>query len=63
MHLIDTMVNWLSHIQIFGTSDVRVVSDSVVARVNQPVVRDSIAPQNDSIVCTFGWRTVVVNTR
>ena len=52
-----------NNIQIFGTSDVRVVSDSVVARVNQPVVRDSIAPQNDSIVCTFGWRTVVVNTR
>lgn len=52
-----------NNIQIFGTGDVRVVSDSVVARVNQPVVRDSIAPQNDSIVCTFGWRTVVVNTR
>ena len=52
-----------NHIQIFGTGDVRVVSDSVVARVNQPVVRDSIASQNDSIVCTFGWRTVVVNTR
>ena len=52
-----------NNIQIFGTSDVRVVSDSVVARVNQPVVRDSIASQNDSIVCTFGWRTVVVNTR
>lgn len=52
-----------NNIQIFGTSDVRVVSDSVVSRVNPPVVRDSIAPQNDSIVCTFGWRTVVVNTR
>lgn len=52
-----------NNIQIFGTSDVRGVSDSVVARVNQPVVRDSSAPQNDSIVCTFGWRTVVVNTR
>lgn len=52
-----------NNVQIFGTSDVRGVSDSVVARVNQPVVRDSSAPQNDSIVCTFGWRTVVVNTR